>query len=72
MNYTIFMLQTFTDTFHVIVDTVSCIMRYGFDILSDVFGHYSGIYDYNRECRYSPVRRIGRYYTVSKEQLETL
>ena len=29
-------------------------------------------YDYNRECRYSPVRRIGRYYTVSKEQLETL
>ena len=28
-------------------------------------------YDYNRECRYSPVRRIGRYYTVSKEQLET-
>ena len=29
-------------------------------------------YDYNRECRYSPVRRIGRYYTVSKSQLETL
>ena len=29
-------------------------------------------YDYNRECRYSPVRRIGRYYTVSKELLETL
>ena len=29
-------------------------------------------YDYNRECRYSPVRRIGRYYLVSKEQLETL
>ena len=29
-------------------------------------------YDYNRECRYSPVRRIGRYYTVSKEQLVTL
>ena len=29
-------------------------------------------YDYNRECRYSPVRRIGRYYTVSKAQLETL
>ena len=29
-------------------------------------------YDYNRECHYSPVRRIGRYYTVSKEQLETL
>ena len=29
-------------------------------------------YDYNRECRYSPVRRIGRYYTVSKAQLEAL
>ena len=29
-------------------------------------------YDYNRECRYSPVRRIGRYYTVSKSQLEML
>ena len=29
-------------------------------------------YDYNRECRYSPTKRIGRYYTVSKEQLETL
>lgn len=36
MIYTIFMSQTFTDTFHAIVDTVSCIMRYGFDILSDV------------------------------------
>lgn len=29
-------------------------------------------YNYNRECHYSPVRRIGRYYTVSKTQLETL
>ena len=28
--------------------------------------------DYSRECGYSPVRRIGRYYTASKEQLETL
>ena len=37
------MPQTFTDTFHVIVDTVSCIMHYGFDILPDVLGHYSGI-----------------------------
>ena len=43
MNYTILMQQTLTDTFHVIVDTVSCIMHYGFDILSDVFGHYNGI-----------------------------
>ena len=37
------MSQTLTDTFHVIIDTVSCIMRYGFDILADVFGHYNGI-----------------------------
>ena len=29
-------------------------------------------YDYNRECHYSPVRKIGRYYTVNKAQLETL
>ena len=29
-------------------------------------------YDYNRECRYSPVKRIGRYYTVSKSQFEML
>ena len=29
-------------------------------------------YDYNRECGYSPVKRIGRYYTVSKAQLEAL
>ena len=29
-------------------------------------------YDYTRECRYSSVRRIGRYYTASKAQLETL
>ena len=43
MNYTIFMPQSLTDTFHAIVDTVSCVMHYGFDILSDVFGHYSGI-----------------------------
>ena len=28
--------------------------------------------DYNRECGYSPVKRIGRYYTASKAQLETL
>ena len=37
------MPQTLTDTFHAIVDTVSCIMHFGFDILSDIFGHYSGI-----------------------------
>ncbi len=28
MNYTILMQQTLTDTFHTIVDTVSCIMHY--------------------------------------------
>ncbi|WP_417150186.1 hypothetical protein [Prevotellamassilia timonensis] len=36
MNYTIFMPQALTDTFHAIVDTASCIMHYGFDMLSDV------------------------------------
>ena len=28
--------------------------------------------DYTRECRYSPIRRIGRFYTVTIEQLTTL
>ena len=28
--------------------------------------------DYSRECGYSPIKRIGRYYTASKAQLETL
>lgn len=28
--------------------------------------------DYNRECRYSPLRRTGRYYTVTRVFLETL
>ena len=42
-EFTIFIPQTFTDTFNVIVDTVSCIMHYSIDILSDVFGHYGGI-----------------------------
>ena len=28
--------------------------------------------DYSRKCGYSPVKRIGRYYTASKAQLETL
>ena len=37
------MPQSLPDTFHAIVDTVSCIMHYGFDILADVFGHYGGI-----------------------------
>ena len=37
------MPQSLPDTLHAIVDTVSCIMHYGFDILADVFGHYGGI-----------------------------
>mgnify|MGYP006950720225 FL=1 len=41
------MPQTLADTFHAIVDTVSCIMHYGFDILADVFGHYGGIIGLN-------------------------
>ena len=28
--------------------------------------------DYNRECRYSPIRKTGRFYTVTKVFLETL
>ena len=28
--------------------------------------------DYNRECRYEPVKRVGRFYTVTREQLESL
>ena len=28
--------------------------------------------NYNRECRYEPIRRVGRFYTVTREQLESL
>jgi len=28
--------------------------------------------NYNRECRYEPIRRVGRFYTITKQQLETL
>lgn len=28
--------------------------------------------NYNRECRYEPIRRVGRFYTVTRQQLETL
>ncbi len=28
--------------------------------------------NYNRECRYEPTRRVGRYYTITREQLESL
>ena len=28
--------------------------------------------NYNRECRYEPIKRVGRFYTVTRQQLETL
>ena len=28
--------------------------------------------NYNRECRYEPIRRVGRFYTVTRQQLESL
>ena len=28
--------------------------------------------NYNRECRYEPIRRVGRFYTVTREQLAAL
>ena len=28
--------------------------------------------NYNRECRYEPIRRVERFYTVTRQQLETL
>lgn len=28
--------------------------------------------NYNLECRYEPIRRVGRFYTVTRQQLETL
>ena len=28
--------------------------------------------NYNRECRYEPIRRVGHFYTVTRQQLETL
>ena len=28
--------------------------------------------NYNRECRYEPITRVGRFYTVTRQQLETL
>ena len=29
-------------------------------------------FNYNRECRYEPVKRVGRFYSVTREQLESL
>ncbi|WP_285822058.1 primase-helicase family protein [Xylanibacter muris] len=28
--------------------------------------------NYNRECRYEPIRRVGRFYSITRQQLETL
>ena len=28
--------------------------------------------NYNRECRYEPIRRVGRFYTITRQQLEML
>ena len=30
------------------------------------------LFNCNRECRYEPIRRVGRFYTVTREQLESL
>ena len=29
-------------------------------------------FNYNRECRYEPIKRVGRFFTVTREQLESL
>lgn len=29
-------------------------------------------FDYNRDCHYSSIRRVGRFYTVTKEMLTNL
>ena len=29
-------------------------------------------FNYNRECRYEPIKRVGRFYTVTRKQLEFL
>ena len=29
-------------------------------------------FNYNRECRYEPIKRVGRFYTVTREQLESM
>ena len=29
-------------------------------------------FNYNRECRYEPIKRVGRFYTVTREQLDSL
>ena len=28
--------------------------------------------NYNQSCHYEPIRRVGRYYTITREQLEFL
>ena len=29
-------------------------------------------FNYNRECKYEPIKRVGRFFTVTREQLESL
>jgi hypothetical protein len=29
-------------------------------------------FNYNRECRYEPIKRVSRFFTVTREQLESL
>ena len=29
-------------------------------------------FNYNRECRYEPIKRVGRFYTVTRKQLDSL
>ena len=49
------MLQTLTNSFHVIVDMAFCVMLYGIGILTDVFGN-------NREktvlCKKMPIKYL--------------
>ena len=28
--------------------------------------------NYNQSCHYEPIRRVGRFYTITREQLESL
>lgn len=29
-------------------------------------------FDYNRDCRFAPIRRVGRFYTISRSLLDEL
>ena len=62
------MPQTLTDTFHAIVDMVSCIMHYGFDILADVFGYYCGIIGLKFQLKYLLSRIFCRFVAHSQSK----